>query len=143
LAQRGPLASMAHRAVVTEREIAQEGRKSGRGFDFLNQTLRPSDLPVKNHPLTRIAYVSFATLFRTLGTRFQRLIDGGRFSFTLTGISRMRSPARYARMTSSLANTSFSTTHASTCSMRLARRNAFKPCVSVPRKPSSVRKMPV
>ena len=64
----------------------------------------------------RIAYVSFATLFSTFGTRLNRLIDGGRFSITRTGISLIRMPPRSARMTNSLAKTSFSTRHARTVS---------------------------
>ena len=35
---------------------------------------------VVHYPRTRIAQVSFATFFMTLGTRLKRLIDGGRFS---------------------------------------------------------------
>ena len=44
------------------------------------------------YPRIRIAYVSFATLFSTFGTRLKRLIDGGRFYKSWIGIS--SSPSR-------------------------------------------------
>ena len=43
---------------------------------------------------TRIAQVSFARLPSTLGTRFKRLIEGGRISLTRIGTSITRNPAR-------------------------------------------------
>ena len=42
------------------------------------------------HPRIRIATTRRAKFFSTLGTRFVRLIDGGRFSAISTGISKMR-----------------------------------------------------
>ncbi len=42
----------------------------------------------------RIAHTSWAKFFTTLGTRRSKLIDGGRFSSTRTGISTMRSCSR-------------------------------------------------
>jgi hypothetical protein len=79
----------------------------------------------------------------TAGTRRTKSTLGGRFSITRTGISRSTIPARSARITSSLANTSLSTRHASTIGATFSRRNALSPWVSVPRKPKSVRSSPL
>src|SRR5690606_2035841 len=94
-------------------------------------------------PLMRIATKSFARLRSTLGTRRARPIVGGRSSSTRTGISRMGTPARSARMTSSEAKMSLSTRQASTMGRSASRSKALSPCVSVPLKPSVTRRRPL
>src|SRR5579883_2880708 len=70
-----------HRARTTRRPLAARASSAGAGVAY---------------PRTRIANVSFATLLSTLGTRLNRLIDGGRFSMTCTGIYLIFTPPRSA-----------------------------------------------
>lgn len=55
---------------------------------------RYSAAAARRQPLIRMAQVSLTTLFSTFGTRLNRLIEGGRFSITRTGISSTRSSSR-------------------------------------------------
>ena len=69
--------------------------------------------------------------------------EGGRFSAMDTGISTTRTPSRSARMTNSEANRSLSTTQRVAVRVSASRRNALRPWVSVPRKPSRIRSNPL
>src|SRR5882724_5576995 len=82
---------------------------------------------------TRTAQASLASPLITRGTRRRSAVEGARFSASAMGISRTSRPMRWARITNSLAKRSRSTTQARATSTNRSRRNALRPCVSVPR----------